>query len=83
MMAGNGAYSGSKRRKRDRDLVERLLEESRSQQVNEWKKLTISFQNGESSFDIGEATNYYTYGKCDYDDDLIGSPDYWHQIIVC
>lgn len=42
----------------------------------------ISFQNGETSLILRQALGYYSAGKCDYDENLIGSSRYWHQIIV-
>lgn len=75
---------GNRKRKRDRDL-QRLLQEpivDSKHQIREKRELQISFQNGEDSFIVGEASDCYTHGKCDFDEQLIGSPDFWHQIIV-
>lgn len=80
-MAASVPYIGKKRRKMNLEL-ETMLEESKSAVECEKSELVISFRNGEDSFVVGEALNIYTFGNSDYDEQLIGSPDYWHQIIV-
>lgn len=42
----------------------------------------IFFQSGEAPIVLKDGTNFYSYQKCDYDKQLIGSSEFWHQIIV-
>lgn len=42
----------------------------------------IFFQSGEAPISLKDGTNFYSYKKCDYDTKLIGSSEFWHQIIV-
>lgn len=42
----------------------------------------ILFENGETPLVLKQPLRYYSAGKCDFDEILIGSKLYWHQIIV-
>lgn len=69
-------------RKRNREVLESLAD-CRDDSENEVKTgKTILFQNGDASFTLDSESNYYTNGKTDYDENLIGADYYWHQIIV-
>lgn len=79
------SVSGRKQRKRNREMLDSLLQPSddlMDESICEETAKTILFQNGEIPLLLNEASNYYAYGKLDYDEQLIGSANFWHQITV-
>lgn len=87
MMANLGFSGGGNKRKRRQEHLDSLLQptsatnnEDRVKDKNEKK---IEFHNGEQPITINATHMCYTYMKCNYDDQMIGSPSFWHQILVC
>lgn len=87
MMENLGFSGGGNKRKRRQEDLDSLLQptsatnnEDRVKDKNEKK---IEFHNGEQPITINATHMCYTYMKCNYDDQMIGSPSFWHQILVC
>lgn len=75
-------------RKRKEILLNNLLDQQKSDDedgpANDKDK--ILFQNKEVPIILNNKSstnaNYYSFGKCQYDERLIGAADQWHQIFV-
>lgn len=74
------------RKKRKQDDLASLVESAR---ISENETLfdgrsaqRVLFEHGQTEIVVNDGTKFYSHKKCDYDERLIGSPRYWHQIIV-
>lgn len=76
--------NGRKSRKRNFEALTSMANDVDSDEEDEDEKglKTVSFQNGETSFIVKESAYLYTFGKTNFNEELLGSPDYWHQVIV-
>lgn len=77
----------TKQRKRQRDMLNNMVHQSNRSNSGESdgndEIIEVVFQNGESSFKFRKCLATYTHGNCfNYDEEMIGSPDYWHQVTV-
>lgn len=71
-------------RKRKQQMLASVLDQSSyNDDESSAGSKKILFQNGEIPLVLNkQASNFYSVGRCDYDEYLIGSPDWWHQIFV-
>lgn len=77
--------SGRKSRKRNQELLHQLYQPSSDvddEMFGDETAKTILFQNEDLPLLLNEASNFYAHGKLDYDEQLMRSPFFWHQITV-
>lgn len=74
--------SSRKRRQEQEELNRIECEPISDDELDEEKGDEVQFQHGEVSLFLKTATSFYTFGKCDYDEELIGSKHHWHQVSV-
>lgn len=76
----------TKQRKRQRDMLNTMVHQSNRSNSGEMDgndEIEVVFQNGESSLKLRKCFATYSHGNCfNYDEEMIGSPDYWHQVTV-
>lgn len=79
------SFNRKNSRKRNRDELNSLVE-SRGDSEDEMRDRkavqTILFQNEDLPLILNERSSYFTSGKTNYDEELIGADNFWHQIIV-
>lgn len=72
------------RRKKDMNNLGNLVKTSNQndEDFDSGAKKVI-FENDDAPVTLNTiGVKYYTNKSCDYDPQLIGSPEYWHQVIV-
>lgn len=72
-------------RKRRNEELSKLCQASggnEDESEEEESAKVIQFQNGDTSLVLSSQSQNYSFGKCDYNELLIGAHDQWHQIIV-
>lgn len=74
------SFRSKRRHELDALVNNQQLNDASDEEIDEGVK--ISFQSGEIPLILKDGLAFYSPGKCDYSESLIGSKLYWHQIIV-